>query len=284
MKNFSELHQRALSTVANLRRNEAELISILSAIDHSQGFRELGYTSSFAYATRALRLSEAYSYQLITVARKSRRVPELHAGIAAGEITLSKAKSIAAVINQENQDHWLALARNVSTRELEIAVAATRPTPLPYEKVRHEGGNQVRLELTLPLEVYEKIQRIQVLLEGASLAETLKAVTELYLQRNDPVEKAERNHHRRSTLHVKSRHRHEIHRRDRGRCQFRLPDGKICGSSRWIHLHHIKPRAEGGEDSLKNIISLCSAHHRMVHKAESSPAKKQAIGSGGRGS
>ena len=57
----------------------------------------------------------------------------------------------------------------------------------------------------------------------------------------------------------------QVDARDEGICQYVLPDGSSCGSKLWVHQHHIQPRSEGGPDTLENLITLCAAHHRMVH-------------------
>jgi hypothetical protein len=41
-----------------------------------------------------------------------------------------------------------------------------------------------------------------------------------------------------------------------------------CNNHRFLDLHHIKPRAEGGPNTAENIIVLCGAHHRAVHRGE----------------
>jgi hypothetical protein len=41
-----------------------------------------------------------------------------------------------------------------------------------------------------------------------------------------------------------------------------------CNNHRFLDLHHIKPRAEGGLNTAENIIVLCGAHHRAVHRGE----------------
>jgi hypothetical protein len=49
--------------------------------------------------------------------------------------------------------------------------------------------------------------------------------------------------------------------RDR-HCQF-----PGCGRRRFLHAHHIRHWAHGGETSLENLVLLCSRHHRFVHEA-----------------
>jgi Holliday junction resolvasome RuvABC DNA-binding subunit len=35
-----------------------------------------------------------------------------------------------------------------------------------------------------------------------------------------------------------------------------------------LDLHHIRSRAEGGDNDAKNLITLCGAHHRGAHRGE----------------
>lgn len=49
--------------------------------------------------------------------------------------------------------------------------------------------------------------------------------------------------------------------RDR-RCSF-----PGCENRRFLHAHHIKHWARGGETKLDNLVLLCSRHHRFVHEA-----------------
>ncbi len=39
-----------------------------------------------------------------------------------------------------------------------------------------------------------------------------------------------------------------------------------CDRSRYVHAHHIRHWADGGETSLDNLVTLCSQHHRQVHE------------------
>ena len=59
--------------------------------------------------------------------------------------------------------------------------------------------------------------------------------------------------------------KHKLILRDKGKCQFLLPDGGICQQSRWVENHHVIPLAQGGEDALDNITTLCATHHKSVH-------------------
>jgi hypothetical protein len=41
-----------------------------------------------------------------------------------------------------------------------------------------------------------------------------------------------------------------------------------CTNSRWLDVHHLELRSEGGAHSLENLACLCSAHHRAAHRGE----------------
>ncbi len=54
----------------------------------------------------------------------------------------------------------------------------------------------------------------------------------------------------------------KVRQRDGGACRF-----PACGSNRWLHSHHARHWVAGGPTDLGNLVSLCSYHHRVVHKA-----------------
>ena len=39
-----------------------------------------------------------------------------------------------------------------------------------------------------------------------------------------------------------------------------------CGASRFLEVHHVVPRAEGGSNKPDNLVTLCSACHRLSHE------------------
>jgi 5-methylcytosine-specific restriction endonuclease McrA len=52
--------------------------------------------------------------------------------------------------------------------------------------------------------------------------------------------------------------RNQVLERDGWRCQ-------NCGSSKDLHVHHVKARSKLGHDESRNLITLCVVCHRRQH-------------------
>ena len=65
----------------------------------------------------------------------------------------------------------------------------------------------------------------------------------------------------RAAQDVAPKTRREVLHRDGGRCT--VPR---CRSARFIEVHHIVPRSEGGSHDAINLTSLCDAHHVALHE------------------
>lgn len=60
--------------------------------------------------------------------------------------------------------------------------------------------------------------------------------------------------------------KHAVFLRDQGRCTHIHSSGERCGADRWLHIHHIKPVSEGGDNALAHLTLLCSVHHDLAHQ------------------
>jgi 5-methylcytosine-specific restriction endonuclease McrA len=56
----------------------------------------------------------------------------------------------------------------------------------------------------------------------------------------------------------------EVWIRDEGRCQFRLENGELCGSTHRLQFDHLHPVALGGEPTVANLRLACSAHNLLA--------------------
>jgi hypothetical protein len=55
--------------------------------------------------------------------------------------------------------------------------------------------------------------------------------------------------------------RRTVLRRDSGRCS--VPG---CRHAVFVDVHHLDPKADGGGHDIQNLLTLCAAHHRAVHR------------------
>jgi 5-methylcytosine-specific restriction endonuclease McrA len=130
------------------RRSTVELLRLLIEVERRALHLALGYSSMFAYCTRALLLSEQAAYKRITAARAAIRYPAMLQRLAEGAVTLSSVKVLAPHLTDENVDALLDAARHKSTREVEQLIATVYPQPdvpsrlraLPEPKAPADAG------------------------------------------------------------------------------------------------------------------------------------------------
>ena len=63
-----------------------------------------------------------------------------------------------------------------------------------------------------------------------------------------------------TTKAIPQRIRKQVWARDKGRC--RVPG---CRATRCLDIHHMIPRAHGGDHDPANLVVLCSGHHQLLH-------------------
>lgn len=307
MKITDRIHEEALSASTRYKQAEAELIEILQQVEQHHVYVKKGCPSLFRYVVNELGLSESVAYNLIAVARKAREIPELKMEIRRGAITLSNARKIAPVLKTENKAEWLAKARELSQRQLEKEIVRVRPERVTPERATYVTPTRVNLSVGLSENDMLRLRRVQDLLSQArrrsvNLEEVLVEMTGDYLRRNDPLEKAKRQQVKKGliaaneikapvqdnkqsktvkpvSLQVKpgairvrkpipAAVSHQVTLRDGRRCVFVNERGERCQQTRWIEIHHKIPVSKGGEDTIENLETLCSGHHKLRHYDE----------------
>jgi hypothetical protein len=307
--NANLLHQKALEAVKKYSSAEAELLAALIAIDNERAYRDLGHTSLFNYAVQALKLTESTAYNFITVARKSREVPALMTEIRQGTLSVSKARKVVPVLTRENQAEWISKAQTLPQKSLEKEVARVAPREAAPERATYLSETYLKLTLGISEKLHLKLKRIvdlesQRTRHAAKLEDALEAMAELYLQKNDPLEKAKRakvataaaapaaqepdpstqpvarqagsegpapgpavrNTLPATRIPLPAVVRHAVNTRDQRRCTHRDRAGTRCPETRWLDIHHVRPVSAGGNNEPGNLTTLCFAHHRMNHK------------------
>ena len=287
---MNPIHQKALEVATRFKRAESDLISVLQEVESARVFVKLGFTSMFNYCVKALGLSESVAANFIAVARKAREVPVLQSAIQSGNLSVSKARKIPPVLTLANQDEWVEKATLLPTRELEREVARVAPEEAAPERMRFVSDTRLELRLGISKELEEKLKRVQDLESqrtgrATSFEDAIESMAAVYLESKDPVKRAERVMKRKKESNennaaacvtvthngpespetIPSIRRHQVQLRDGGRGGHFDKQGERCRNRRWLDVHHVRPRSEGGDHRLENLITLCSAHHRAEH-------------------
>jgi hypothetical protein len=133
-----------------------------------------------------------------------------------------------------------------------------------------------RLHVTVPKRLLDKLDRARDALShsspGASIAEIIEAGLDLVLdraaKRRGLVAKPQKKRRPAKPDRVRASVVREVWKRDGGRCQYRLPNGEICGSTVGLELHHKDPRARGGGHTAEDLVLQCKPHHRVVTRQD----------------
>ncbi len=317
-----QLHYKALAVAQKYKRCELELIDILEQVDKYKICYSFGYSSLYNYASDYLGPSKDVAAIFINVARKTRELPALREEIKKGHITVSKARRMTSVINNQNQDHWLKLAKSCSKAQLEKEVARVQPKQAVLTRTKYVAAEleikekaviktleqEVRIQLQVGVseELMLKLRRVQDILsqkrrKPVDLEGALEVITEIYLPKEDPVKKAQRqkmrgqlndtkakksvpghNANQQSRLDVKEKskkqktvrkpftaqEKHQVYLKYRGKCGYKDSDDRSCNQSMFLEIHHKKPVSKGGTNNLSNLLLLCNGHHKVMHKSE----------------
>ena len=296
-----QLHSKALVAAKNFKDSERALQEVLREIYHHRVFYDLGYRSLMDYAISALGLSPDVAYNHCTVAKKSEDLPEVRKAISDGAITVSAVRHMAPILTQENQREMIELGSGLTQTELRREVAKRNPelAEVP-EKARYVREDRLALELRVSEELMKKLRRAQDLVSQsgrklASLEETMDAMVDVFLEKRDPLKKAERVEKSNQSTDeltltavksapvriirknklirtaIPASMRHAVLLRTQGQCSHKNAEGIQCNQIRWLHLHHLKPLSEGGKHETENLTLLCSGHHRMIHRSHQDP-------------
>ncbi len=123
-----QLLRRLSELVRDSRRVEAVLIAHIAEVDGRRIYiREA--PSMFVYCTQVLHLSEHEAYVRITVARASRRHPELVAMLADGRLHLSGIAKLAPHLTDGNREGLLTRATHKTKSQIEELIADIAPKP-----------------------------------------------------------------------------------------------------------------------------------------------------------
>jgi hypothetical protein len=268
--------------------------------------RHLGHGSFAEYVERLFGYNYRTTEDKLRTAEALESLPVMTRALNDGQIHWSAARELSRVAIAETEREWLLAARGCTVRQIEKLgsgrVPGDRPTdPADPTLERHVLRFEVTAETMatfreavkrLRKESDERLDDDAVLLlmarevlagkrdEGHASYQVAVNVCEHCRQgtqaangedvRVDPavVETAECDAQllpthvgERATQTIRPARRRAVMRRDGGRCV--VPG---CRHATFVDVHHVRPRCEGGGDEVENLVVLCAAHHRAVHR------------------
>ncbi len=286
----TELVAELKALVETERDASLKVIEHLRELDDRKLYRDLGFSSLFAYCTGELQYSEAAAHRRITAARYSKEHPEVLNMLRAKELNLSTLCVIAPVINQENKTELLMSSKAKPKAFVEKLASQYKPIESKPDRIKfvtiarketsenmdlfaqseHEHKNyfrsgsasKVSFSFQADEEFLNKFNRTKELLsgkypKGACCEELFSEALEVFLDRHCPVRRAEK-------MPARVALRKQVFLKDNCQCSYVSPDGKRCMCKNNLEVDHILPRAKGGKNELSNLRLLCSAHNKLM--------------------
>jgi hypothetical protein len=270
------LHAALKAALARLRAAEADAVGCFAEILRRKLYRELGHASMHAYAEIELGFSRSKTFQFIQLAEAIVSLPKLSESIARREIPWTKAVSVARVASPETEQRWLTEAQRSSRRELEAKVRQSRAAARAPQKAGQAEllpattasvlplPSAVRFELKLAPEQHARLQALLETLRKCGHRESreelvLAALSELASEAGES-----------SRLDSAPPYQIVVYR-----CEVcggaALPDGHRCAqpgcrNTRFLEVHHRRARELGGGNAAENLVTRCSACHRLAHE------------------
>lgn len=274
-----------LATLERLTHDEQERMSWFLAClgegDRRGIFVKYGYSSTFDYCLRRLKLSEGETFRRIQAARAMVRRPEILSALEGGHLSLSSVSKIAPHVDRPDAPEIISRAEGKSTREIEELLAPLCPVVMKRDRIRsiailkpkeNEQAAPIveaRVEFSFQASpaLREAIERVKELLSNkypfGQLSDVLFEVVQNYIERHDPQRSLAlgRTATAKGRSSIPTSIRRAVWARDGGRCTFAGPDDVRCQSRRELELDHRLPRALGGKDTLENLRLLCRPHN-----------------------
>ena len=234
-----------------------------------------GYSSTFDYCVRRLKLSEDEAYRRIHAARATVKRPELLSALADGKLSLSAISKLAPFVDRRDAPELISRAEGKTAREIHEMLAPLMPGSAKKDVVRvvairvaGASAPVLRADFSFQaaLALRDAIDRIRQLLShkcpGGELEKILLEVTRDYLLRHDPQRGLPgRVAPVKGSSSIPAASRRAVWARDGSRCSYLSTTGVRCISRRFLEIDHVKPRSLGGDDTVANLRLLCRAHN-----------------------
>jgi membrane-associated HD superfamily phosphohydrolase len=297
MKHLSKLNNDELENSLGVYvRNER--LTLDSIYEHiNEVFRrdlhlERGFSTMKDYLVKKWNYSERDAYRKIDGAKLLKDVPALAIEIKNGTINADKIGELSRAVREKEQATGVKVSalkktelvalisgKTVSESQKELAKALDIQVK-EHEVKRFQQDDSVRIELSIPRELYDQIMRCREhashKIYQANLPQTMesafKILSDFYIAENKLMDEsspiAEKSTEKiNKTLTQKTRR--DVIVRDKC-CQYKDPKtGQMCGSKYFEQVDHRTSQWAGGNHVKTNLQVLCANHNQFKYRKES---------------
>jgi hypothetical protein len=202
-----KIHEQFLKLCQGYVKREAPIVVALQMVVETKLYKEFDMQSPYMYATEICGLSEGNAYVFIAVGKHAKLYPCLQDAIVTRTLTVPKANRILSIINAENAEELVAFAKTHTQKEIEREVRRRNPKAAARARIKPLSGDTDLLQIPIPRETTENISRAQTILarktsKHQGLPETITLVFKDYVERHDPLKRAQRAEQRRNSAHA----------------------------------------------------------------------------------
>ena len=223
-----------------LAAGECRWLLLVGEYDRRDGYKQWGCRSCVQWLSWQCGLDTRAAREKLRVARVFEVLPVITREFGAGKLSYSKVRALTRIATPENEADLVELAEHATAAQVERVVRAYRRTQkaddAPDGVCEIDGGTRLAPETARRLMCDASV--VWMLQDGDGR----------------PVNVSTR------TRSIPPSLRRAVHARDQG-CDF-----PGCGERSFTDIHHIRHRAQGGDNSMVNLAELCWHHHRLVHE------------------
>lgn len=293
----SELHARFLRRKRQQSAWDAEEARDLLTAEQRQHWVQYGCVTLIEYLEVYCGIEPRTAIDRVRVSHALGELPLLEAELEEGTFQFSHVKELTRIVIAQTEEEWIAHTRGMTYREVQQAVAGhvrgDRPTdPTHADERRRWVGFHVKpstaarlFALLKQLEgergdrFVDDDDKVNALCDHASgelpPAEVWITPDGRGFANGTQLDEAELealtcdatimghvdDPHGRARPTITAKQRKRIKARDGHSCK--VPG---CRATRYLDVHHIVHREDGGDDADGNVLCLCRGHHRLHHE------------------
>ena len=258
-----------------------EQLVLIRQFDERGGWLKWAFTNCTEWLAWRCDLSLTAAREKVRVAHALKTLPVISAAFADGRLSYTKVRAMTRVASDSNEENLVIFAlRNTAIgveercrellcgRQASISDANNAHTRRSLSIRRNLSRGTLTINVELPLEsgelVDKALDRLALVKGEGRSGLPVESVKRLCCDSETIVIVEDENEQPlsvgRKTRTVPTAIKRALWARDKG-CAF-----PGCHRKRFVDAHHIHHWSAGGETSLKNLVLLCSRHHRLVHE------------------